>query len=563
MSLLSSYTASLFDGVRPSWKRILLSPKIRPILDKCLRELEQDLIHKGVTREHLLENGLHQYIRPSFEHIFEMFKYFDAKNLRCIFMGQDPFPDKKDAHGLCFSSRSDKIPASTRNVLACLVAQGLIRVMPSTANLVSWAKQGFLLSNTCLTRTPNIVKHDMNGKVAISVEGNGASAKSNMHPFWAELSKALLEYISDELINSIPNRNVYILLWGNDAKALESSIKPHPRIRILKWGHPSPLNNANQQVDSVDNFNKCDHFKRILEEYPSINFDPTCDVSENLLDQFWHIRSSSPTRSAYNEVSRLLALMSPKLIYDDGTDTDDNKRIRTYIKSRVKNVSVPSTLSPVVIYVDGGCSGNHIKNNANAVGSYGVWFAPTYRGATCALGEIKISELLINRLMTFDKTADKIVPTGTESRCTNQRAELTAVIMAFQKLCEFSLEASEINLVTDSQQYIVSWMSGRLWDEYAKDPKLTKVANRDLVVLLCRYVWRLGRWMSKRLSLNADCDFGETRKLLDSGFLKIHHINSHLKPNEKASLSIVDREHSYGNEMADTLCNQALNGHTH
>ena len=189
MSLIAPFCKTIFNGVKPSWRRILLGKELKPKLDKCFVELDNDLKSKGVTRELIGSIGLHNFIRPSIDHILEAFKYFDAKNLRFILCGQDPFPSPVDAHGLSFSSgRGTKPPASQRKIRECLIHHGLMEPNDEV-NLTNWARQGGLLLNAYLTRTPNIMRTD----AGVTVQGNGGSDKNCLHTFWESFTGELLD----------------------------------------------------------------------------------------------------------------------------------------------------------------------------------------------------------------------------------------------------------------------------------------------------------------------------------------------------------------------------------
>lgn len=329
MSLIAPYIKTIFAGIHPSWRRLLLSSNVRPALDKCLDLLDRDLKSKGITRDLVASIGLHNFIRPAPEYIFEPMKYSDVKNTRVLIFGQDPYTSHIDAHGLSFSSRrGTKPPPSLKNIYKCLEYHGFIQ-QTDDANLTNWAKQGVLLLNTFLTRTPNIVSD----KDGITVQGNGGSTKNCLHPFWIELTGALLNELT-----KTATRELYVLLWGNDAKKLKQYVAQNSKVRVLEWSHPSPLNSANQD-DNPGNFKYCDHFKIINKTY-EIDWDPTHKTLENLSDQFWAYRveraaDKDPRKvSAYNEASRLLETNNPSLIYDDGTDTEENIRIREYIAQK-------------------------------------------------------------------------------------------------------------------------------------------------------------------------------------------------------------------------------------
>src|SRR5438445_334994 len=90
-SLIAPFINDMFKGVRPGWKKIILSPLLKPILNKCFKALDMYLRDRGVTVNAIKKNGLGTYIRPKPEKIFEAFKYFDPNNTNVIIIGQDPY----------------------------------------------------------------------------------------------------------------------------------------------------------------------------------------------------------------------------------------------------------------------------------------------------------------------------------------------------------------------------------------------------------------------------------------------------------------------------------------
>ena len=69
--IVAPYVVEFFKGVRPGWKRILLSPSVKPHLNKAIKCLDKYLDLHGVTAAHLAKNGLKTYIRPASGNIFE------------------------------------------------------------------------------------------------------------------------------------------------------------------------------------------------------------------------------------------------------------------------------------------------------------------------------------------------------------------------------------------------------------------------------------------------------------------------------------------------------------
>jgi uracil-DNA glycosylase len=632
-SLLAPYVDRMFKNIRPSWKKILYSPKIKPILFGCLNELEKDLLNKGVTYERVMENGLGTYIRPAPEDIFAPYTFFDAHNLRSIVIGQDPYDDKNHAHGICFSSPSSKTPPSLAKIFATLRSQDLISAAPATNNLSGWCRQGILMINYYLTRTPNIVKSsfkDSNGAnvTQSSIEGNGAGKQECLHTFWGKLTDAILAYLSETyFVDTLKEqkRNIYVMLWGNFAERASSHIisQSYYGFKVLTWGHPSPLNRANQKEDDRKNFLYCDHFRKVSNEYSTINWDPEFVTTENLNDRFWTYRICNAVggpianRQARNALRAVLDTKSAFHIYDDCTDTIENLEIRKYISERLAiKASTPApiveasdtVLTPeasvvaetpkesdpkepelkesdlkesdlkepepekpkepndprdlekpksgkVVMFIDGGCKGN---GRADAFASIGVYCPPIYGDAQTLTGEMEIAEKLSDFAQIYDVTSKKRVDqTKSPMKHTNQRAELTALIRSIEAILAMDITTiTNVVTVTDSDKYVVSWTAkGRLWKEFAVDKSYRDIPNRDLVAILCRYVWTWAR------AIKPGCSFEDSKTILmDSGYWTVQWVEAH-QDKKLHTLTGKDLEHAKGNIRADQLVNRIAKEH--
>lgn len=588
MALLKTSIRRIFSDIHPSWKKIILSPELKPFVDKCLMDLDADLSAKGVTTENIRKNGLAAYIRPAPQHIFECFKYFDANNLRAIIIGQDPYPDARHAHGLSFSSRAAGCPASLKNVYKCLVATGMASQIPDHGDLTCWAKQGVLMLNTMLTRTPNIIK-DSSG--ATYINGNGSAGSENKHPFWLNFTKNFLTYMSTWLDKYTHNDNkeIIIMLWGGDAQKLETIIDQKPNSRgnkftVHKWGHPSSLNRVNNDHDNEKAFVHCDHFSKVLDVYPQIVWDPNFETNETLFDQFWHIRcrlSDDPFNQLVN-IEWLLSTKDPRRIYDDTTETVENNQIKDFINNRIKtreaiNGKEPIDIkepiieekkgkSKIVVFTDGGCTNNG-KQNARA--ALGVYFPAVFcNQPTATPKDIHIGQLIPGATQRYDVSTKQIVSTNQFAKRTNQRAELSACIYAFKTMYDNwdvwanAGEITSILFVTDSKQYVMSWLGGRLWREYAVNKKFEGIPNADLVTLLCRYVWMLGRKiMETQTGVAKKYSFDDVGVMFRE-FMNVKHQYSHLTKKQKSVLNAQELEFVGGNEEADKLCGAALEHNT-
>lgn len=152
---------------------------------------------------------------PKETHIFKAFNTCSFKNLKVVIIGQDPYHNVGQANGLCFSINDNMpFPPSLKNIFKELNTD-IGKSIPTSGNLISWAKQGVLLLNATLT-----------------VEAHKAA--SHQKKGWEQFTDAVIKLISN-------NKNdVVFLLWGGFAKKKGAKIDKTKHY-ILTSGHPSPL----------------------------------------------------------------------------------------------------------------------------------------------------------------------------------------------------------------------------------------------------------------------------------------------------------------------------------
>jgi len=147
--------------------------------------------------------------------IFNALKYTTYSGVKAVILGQDPYHQPNQAHGLCFSVKQGiQPPPSLLNIFKelhddCGVAS------PVHGELTNWAKNGVLLLNTALT-----VRHGI--------------ANSHRDCGW--------EIFTDKVIEILNNREkpIVFILWGANAQK-KTSLITNPDHLILKGVHPSPL----------------------------------------------------------------------------------------------------------------------------------------------------------------------------------------------------------------------------------------------------------------------------------------------------------------------------------
>ena len=158
-------------------------------------------------------------IYPPEEDVFNALKFSPYNNTKVVILGQDPYHEPGQAHGLCFSvNKGVKIPPSLVNIYKEMQNDmGIIQ--PNHGYLADWAYQGVLLLNTVLT----VRRGEAN-----SHKGKG----------WEKFTDRIVE-----LLNQREKPMVFIL-WGANAKSKQSLITNKDHM-ILSGAHPSPLSAYN------------------------------------------------------------------------------------------------------------------------------------------------------------------------------------------------------------------------------------------------------------------------------------------------------------------------------
>ena len=154
-------------------------------------------------------------IYPESEDIFNALHLTPLKDVKVVIIGQDPYHNVGQAHGLCFSVKPDvDIPPSLVNIYKEL-HDDLGCYVPDNGFLEKWAKQGVLLLNTVLT---------VRAHKAASHQGKG----------WEIFTDAIIEAVNKE------DRPIVFILWGRPAQAKKKMLN-NPKHLILEAPHPSPL----------------------------------------------------------------------------------------------------------------------------------------------------------------------------------------------------------------------------------------------------------------------------------------------------------------------------------
>lgn len=181
--------------------------------DFVFEEIEQPYYQR--LRKFLKNEYKTKTVYPDMYDIFNALKWTPLKDVKVVILGQDPYHDENQAHGLAFSVKPGiSLPPSLKNIYREIETDLNVR-MPQSGYLKSWADQGVLLLNTVLT-----------------VRAHQAASHQNMG--WEIFTDHIIDKIAAE------NRPIVFILWGKKAQAKEEKIK-NPLHLVIKSPHPSPL----------------------------------------------------------------------------------------------------------------------------------------------------------------------------------------------------------------------------------------------------------------------------------------------------------------------------------
>lgn len=172
-------------------------------------------------------------IFPASEDLFNAFHFTPLSSVKVVILGQDPYHNDNQAHGLCFSVKKGiEIPPSLANIYKEL-HDDLGCSIPDHGYLKKWADQGVLLLNTVLT----VRAHEANSHRGIG---------------WEEFTDAAIRILNEQ------DRPIVFMLWGNPARAKKSMLN-NPKHLILEAPHPSPLS-VYRGFFGCRHFSKCNAF---------------------------------------------------------------------------------------------------------------------------------------------------------------------------------------------------------------------------------------------------------------------------------------------------------------
>ena len=213
--------------IEESWRQIL-----QPEFDKPYFELLTTFVRQQYQTRQCF---------PPARLIFNAFDSCPFNQVRVVIIGQDPYHDVGQAHGLCFSvNEGIPIPPSLMNIYK-EIQRDLGKPIPASGNLQRWADQGVLLLNATLT-----VEAHRPG----SHQGKG----------WEELTDAAIQALNEQ------REHLVFMLWGSYAQRKGQFITRRKHL-VLETSHPSPLS-------VYRGFDGCAHFSKANAYLTQHNLQP-------------------------------------------------------------------------------------------------------------------------------------------------------------------------------------------------------------------------------------------------------------------------------------------------
>ena len=199
--------------------------------DEALAPLFESENYKKI-RAFLKEEYSRHIVYPDMYDIFNCFKYTPFDEVKAVLLGQDPYHNAGQAHGLCFSVQDGIDPPPSLVNIFKELQDDVGCSIPKSGNLTKWAKEGVLLLNTSLT-----------------VRAHRANSHKDCGWTW----------FTDNVIRLLSERREHLvfILWGANARSKKPLIDRSKHL-VLECAHPSPLS-------AFNGFFGCRHFSKTNE----------------------------------------------------------------------------------------------------------------------------------------------------------------------------------------------------------------------------------------------------------------------------------------------------------
>ncbi len=201
------------------WKDVLKDEFAKPYYRELYNRLREEY---GQTK-----------VFPAASDMFNAFNLTPFEKVKVVILGQDPYHNDGQAHGLCFSVKpGTDTPPSLVNIYKELNAELGLKI-PNNGYLNYWAEQGVLLLNTVLT---------VRAHQAFSHRGIG----------WEQFTDAVIRRLNEA------DRPMVFMLWGRPAQD-KARMLNNPKHLVLKAAHPSPLS-ASRGFFGCGHFVQCNEY---------------------------------------------------------------------------------------------------------------------------------------------------------------------------------------------------------------------------------------------------------------------------------------------------------------
>lgn len=217
-------------------------------------EVLKDEFNKNYYKE-LMQFVIDEYdkgvVYPLKENIYKALELTDLNDVKVVILGQDPYHNINQAHGLSFSVLPSQpvLPPSLKNIFK-EIHDDIGCYIPNNGYLEKWAKEGVLLLNTVLT----VREHEAN---------------SHKDKGWEIFTDSIIEILNKQ------DRPIVYMLWGAPAQK-KAKMLNNPKQLILKAPHPSPLS-------SYRGFFGCKHFSKANEFLSQNGLEPIDWQIENIV----------------------------------------------------------------------------------------------------------------------------------------------------------------------------------------------------------------------------------------------------------------------------------------
>ena len=205
--------------IEESWKQVL-ADEFSSLYFKNLAAFVKEAYSKGI-------------VYPPGKYIFEAFNRTPFDKVKVVILGQDPYHEPNQAHGLCFSvQKGVRLPPSLVTIYKELEDEFGTKILDRDGDLSHWADQGVLLLNATLT----------------VAAGNAGSHQGRG---WEMFTDAVVSKLAEQ------RENLVFMLWGSYARR-KGAVINRKRHLVLECAHPSPLS-------VYRGFFGCGHFKKANE----------------------------------------------------------------------------------------------------------------------------------------------------------------------------------------------------------------------------------------------------------------------------------------------------------